>query len=1259
MDSRSYPGLAMSQDPAGSAAALRLAKRLAAVPTLSYPPELPVSLRRDAIADAIAAHQVIVVAGETGSGKTTQLPKICLELGRGVRGMIGHTQPRRIAARSVAERIADEVGVELGSAIGYAVRFTDKVSDSTLVKVMTDGLLLAEIQRDRRLGAYDTLIIDEAHERSLNVDFLLGYLKRLLPRRPDLKLIITSATIEPQRFAAHFDDAPVIEVSGRTYPVELRYRPLAGETDRDQVQAISDSIDELSHDGPGDVLVFLSGEREIRDTADFLTARRLPRTEVLPLYARLSSAEQHRVFAPHTGRRVVLATNVAETSLTVPGIRYVVDTGFARISRYSQRLKVQRLPIEPVSQASAQQRAGRCGRTSDGICIRLYTEEDHQSRPEYTDPEILRTNLASVILAMTALDLGDIMGFPFLDPPDRRTVKDGLDLLHELGAIDPSARESRNRLTPVGRQLSQLPLDPRLGRMVVEADRNGCLAEVLVITSALSIQDPRERPGDHRQAADARHARFADKDSDFAAYLNLWRHLRSQRKELSSNQFRRACRDDFLHYLRIREWQDVHAQLRQTARELGFAPSSTAGSSEAIHRSLLAGLLSHVGLRDPESRDYLGARGARFGIFPGSGLFKSQPRWVMAAELVETTRLWARDAARIDPVWIEALASHLVKRTYSEPHWEKKRAAVMASERVTLYGIPVVVGRSVAYGRIDPVASRELFIRHALVDGDWDTRHDFFAANRALLEEVAGLEDRTRRRDILVDDEELYTFYDERVGAAVVSGRHFDTWWKKTRRTDPHLLDFERTLLVRDDADVDVADYPDQWRSGGVALPVTYLFEPGDSADGVTVDVPLARLHDLEADSFWWQVPGNRELLVTALIKTLPKMWRRQFVPAPDHARAVLETITPGAEPLVTAVAHALQARTGVTVPPEAFDPDRLPDHLRVTFRVLDGDTVLATGKDLDALRRQLRDRMRSALSVAARAVERTGMATWQAGTIPRSVTSGSGVRKVTGYPALVDEGDSVAVRVLETPAAQRATMRKGTRRLLVLSIEPSLAPVVRRLDNRTKLALTTNPYGNMPALLDDVVACAVDDLMADRGGPVWDETAFARLREEVRGDLPDAIHDVLSTVAQVLDLAQQVAVAVATLRTEPLRHAADDLRAQSSWLVHDGFVSETGRSQLRHLPRYLRAMLRRIERLPGNVSDDDRRMLAVQELEDGYDKAVEALGGEAIDRADVREVRWSLEELRVSLFAQALGTASTVSPKRIRTALDRLGHPT
>ncbi|GDY64140.1 hypothetical protein SAV14893_035330 [Streptomyces avermitilis] len=888
----------------------RMAERRGRLPGITYPEQLPVSQKKDAIADAIRDHQVVIVAGETGSGKTTQIPKICLELGRGVRGMIGHTQPRRIAARTVAERVADELDTPLGEAVGWKVRFTDQVNqDSTFIKLMTDGILLAEIQTDRELRAYDTIIIDEAHERSLNIDFLLGYLAQLLPKRPDLKVVITSATIDPERFSRHFGEAPIVEVSGRTYPVEVRYRPLLEEdgddADRDQITAITEAVEELAAEGKGDILVFLSGEREIRDTADALTKKNYRFTEVLPLYARLSHAEQHRVFQPHTGRRIVLATNVAETSLTVPGIKYVIDPGTARISRYSHRTKVQRLPIEAISQASANQRKGRCGRTSDGICIRLYSEDDFLARPEFTDAEILRTNLASVILQMTAAGLGDIEKFPFIDPPDHRNIRDGVQLLQELGALDPTEKDVRKRLTETGRKLAQLPVDPRLARMVLEADKNGCVREVMVIAAALSIQDPRERPADKQAQADQQHARFKDETSDFLAYLNLWRYVREQQKERGSSSFRRMCKQEYLNFLRIREWQDIYSQLRTVAKQMGIHLNEDDAPEQHVHISLLAGLLSHIGMKDVKEtggesgrstgkNEYVGARNAKFAIFPGSALFKKPPRFVMSAELVETSRLWARVNAKIEPEWVEPLAGHLLKRTYSEPHWEKDQAAVMAYEKVTLYGVPIIAQRKVNYGRIDPEASRELFIRNALVEGDWRTHHKFFADNRKLLTEVEELEHRARRRDILVDDETLFDFYDQRVPEHVVSGAHFDSWWKHKRHEEPELLDFERSMLINERAgDVSKDDYPDSWRQGRLKFKVTYQFEPGADADGVTVHVPLQVLNQVTDEGFDWQIPGLRGEVVTELIRSLPKPIRRNYVPAPDFAKAFLDRAAP------------------------------------------------------------------------------------------------------------------------------------------------------------------------------------------------------------------------------------------------------------------------------------------------------------------------------------------------------------------------------
>ncbi|MFR9806413.1 ATP-dependent RNA helicase HrpA [Pseudonocardia sp. RS010] len=1297
-----------------AAAEHRLERRRTAVPRIAYPPALPVSARREDIAAAIRDHQVVIVAGETGSGKTTQLPKICLELGRGVTGMIGHTQPRRLAARTVATRIAEELGTELGDVVGWKVRFTDQVGDRTMVKLMTDGILLAELTGDRDLLQYDTLIIDEAHERSLNIDFILGYLTRLLPRRPDLKVIITSATIDPERFARHFgrheEPAPIVEVSGRSYPVEVRYRPIVdpddpdADPDREEIDAIGDAVAELQREGPGDILVFLPGEREIRDTADALERRNLRNTEILPLYARLTTAEQQRVFAPHPGNRIVLSTNVAETSLTVPGITYVIDTGTARISRYSRRLKVQRLPIEKVSQASANQRAGRCGRTSDGICIRLYAEDDFDARPEFTDPEILRTNLASVVLQMIALDLGEISAFPFVEPPDRRDVADGLALLHELGAVDHGA------LTAVGQALARLPVDPRLGRMLVEANRTGCLTEVLVIAAALSVQDPRERPTEQRQAADEQHNRFRVEGSDFLAFVKLWEYLAEQREALSGNRFRRTLREEFLHYLRVREWWDLHGQLRQAARSAGMTANDTPADPDRIHQALLSGLLSQVGLLEETdkrqrggrgddtvrrgAREYLGARNARFAIWPGSGLAKKPPRWVMAAELVETSRLWARTVARIKPEWIEPLAGHLVKRSYSEPHWSRTRASAVATERVTLHGIPVIADRTVDFGRIDPEVSRDLFLRHALVEGDWETRHRFFHANRELLEDAEELEHRARRRDLVVDEDTLLDFYDRRVPASVVSGRHFDSWWKKRSRRNPELLDFTVEMLETEAArGVDRSAYPDHVAAGGLTLPLSYAFEPGHHTDGVTVDVPVAALHQVDPTPFTWQVPGLREELVTALIKTLPKTLRRNFSPAPDHARAVLARVraagSESAEPLLDALERELGRMRNLRIDRADWELNRLPEHLVVTFRVLDErGRELARGTDLEALREQLAPQVRQEIAAAGRDVERTGLTTWDLGELPRELPIRRGSHVVTGFPGLVDRGASAAtvgsassasapmvgsassasapmvgsassasvdVRVFATAAERDSAHRRGVRRLLLLATPSPAKQVQRGLDNRTKLTLSRNPHGSVDALLEDCVTCAADHLIARAGGPCWDQAGFEKLRGVFAQHLAGTTMQVLQAVRAVLDRWHPVQAALAELRSPAAREGVADIRTQLAALVGPGFATAVGANRLADVARYLQAIDTRIDRLRTDPARDAEWTAQVRVVADEYADERAALPEGVDPPAGLVEVRWMIEELRVSLYAHPMKTRYPVSIKRIQKALDEL----
>ncbi|KMV32373.1 ATP-dependent helicase HrpA [Photobacterium swingsii] len=1228
-------------------------------PTISYPELLPVSQKKDDIAEAIKNNQVVIVAGETGSGKTTQLPKICLELGRGAAGMIGHTQPRRLAARSVATRIAEEMQCELGSYVGYKVRFNDQVSDRSQVKLMTDGILLAEIQNDRFLNQYDTIIIDEAHERSLNIDFIMGYLRELLPKRPDLKVIITSATIDPERFSKHFHNAPIIEVSGRTYPVETRYRPITedgDDTDRDQLQAIFDAVDELCDEGLGDILIFMNGEREIRDTADALEKRNLRDTEILPLYARLSAGEQNRVFQSHSGRRIVLSTNVAETSLTVPGIKYVIDPGTARISRYSYRTKVQRLPIEAISQASANQRKGRCGRVQEGICIRLYSEEDFLSRPEFTDPEILRTNLASVILQMTAIGLGDIQAFPFVEAPDNRNIQDGIRLLDELGAINNKATDPRKRLTQLGRQLARLPIDPRLARMVLEAPKQGALREVMIIACALSIQDPRERPSEKKQASDEKHRRFNDKDSDFLSYVNLWDYVQEQQKELSGNQFRRQCKKDYLNYLRVREWQDIYYQVSQVVKELDFRINEQEASYQGVHTALLAGMLSHIGLKDQEKNEYQGARNARFNIFPGSGIFKKQPKWVMVAELVETSRLWGRVAAKIQPEWVEPLAQHLIKRSYSEPHWEKKQAAVFAFEKVMLYGIPVVGKRKVNYGNIDAQVSREIFIRSALVEGDWETKHKFFHQNRKLLREVEELEHKSRRRDILIDDDQLFEFYDQRIEHVVVSGRHFDSWWKKASRENNELLNFEREMLFRGDAShVTDLDYPNFWHQGGLKLKLSYQFEPGEDNDGVTVHIPLPILNQVEPDGFDWQIPGLRQELVIALIKSLPKPIRRSFVPAPNYADAFLSRVEAQSMPLLDALEKELKRMTGVTVLREDWKPEQVPDHLKITYRSVDHrNRKLKESKDLFGLKESLKDKVQETLSqVADDDIEQEGLKTWSFGTLPERYQQKRGGFEVKAFPALVDNKDSVGIKLFETQEEQQTVMQQGLRRLVLLNVPSPIKYLHANLPNKSKLGLYFNPYGRVLDLIDDCIACGIDKLLEQQGGLVWESEKFEATKEFIRAELGDTVVDVAKQVEEILTTAFSINKRLKGRVDLTMAFALSDIKAQIDGLIFKGFATECGWKRLPDILRYMRAIERRMEKLPIDPNKDRVHILKIESVVSDYKELLNKIPKGQPVPEPVKEIRWMIEELRVSYFAQQLGTPYPVSDKRVRNAIN------
>jgi ATP-dependent helicase HrpA len=1257
----------------------RLLHRAARLPAIHYPDELPVSARVDDLKAAILENQVVVIAGETGSGKSTQLPKICLDLGRGVTGLIGHTQPRRIAARALAERIAEETGTELGDVVGYTIRFGDHTGPDTMVKLMTDGILLAEIVRDRMLSRYDTLIIDEAHERSLNIDFLLGYLRNLLPQRRDLKVLITSATIDPHRFSAHFgtldSPAPVIEVSGRTFPVEVRYRPLGVRTvdgdddddgpsttgEADQAQAICAAVDELPL--RGDVLVFLSGEREIRDTAEVLRGHmknRRSTTEILPLFGRLTAAEQHRVFEPHTGRRVVLATNVAETSLTVPGIRYVIDPGTARISRYSLRTKVQRLPIEPISQASANQRAGRCGRVADGICIRLYSEEDFAARPAFTDPEILRTSLAAVVLKMAALDLGEVGDFPFLDPPDPRQVGDGIVLLTELGAFQEE--DGKRKLTKIGRTMSALPVDPQFARMIVAANGTGVVAEVLAITAALAIQDVRERPVENREAAAAVHARFADPRSDFLAILNLWRYLQEQGRELSGNRFRRLCRDEYLHYLRVREWQDLVGQLRGIAKDSGIVVTEPAPDPDAvrIHQAILSGLLAHVGHWDEARREYQGTRGAKFAIWPGSRLAKSTPPLVMAAELVETSRLWARTVAAIEPAWVEGVGAHLLKRQYSEPRWEGRRGSAVATERVTLLGVVIVAARTVTYTNIDPEVSRELFIRHALVEGDWQTRHPFFAHNQRLRAALEEREERARRRDIAVDDEQLFQLYDQRIPAEAISSRHFDSWYKRATPEQRKALEFtEADLTAADARQVDAESYPDRISGGGVDLDVRYVFEPGRADDGVTIKVPLAVLQRVAPDTVTAQIPGLRDELAVALIRALPKTLRRAFVPAPDFAAAALQRLTdaPRKGPLVDKLAAELTAMTGVRVTAKDFDLAKLPDHLRIGFDVVNGSgETIASGKDLAALQTELRGDTTAAIRSAAGDVERTGLTSFPETPIQKALDLTVGGLPVRGYPALTDEGKSVGVRVFPSERDQLRGARAGTRRLLLQNLRSPSGYLRHALPRDVQLRLKISGIG-FDELVADATAAAVDALLDWAGGPAFSAAAFERTRTRIAAQLDRAVTDVVLAMDDVLRAAQDARHALSGVEGR-ITAAVVDARTQLKRLLPAGFATATGAGRLPDLQRYLQALTVRLERLHADVERDRARMAEVLPWEQRFDEVRAALPSERREDPDVKEVAMLLAEWRVSLFAQPMKTAVPVSRQRVERALAAIVQP-
>lgn len=1244
------------------ASCAQVTARKASVPSIRYDDSLPIAAKRDEIKKVLAEHQVLIIAGETGSGKTTQLPKICLELGRGQHGLIAHTQPRRIAARSVATRVAEELGTPLGALVGYQVRFEDQSDANTLVKLMTDGILLAETQHDRFLERYDTIIVDEAHERSLNIDFLLGYLKTLLPRRPDLKVIITSATIDLERFSKHFNDAPIIEVSGRTYPVETWYRPLTSEQDEEGNrveddltvdQAILATLDEIAAfersqgKGPGDVLVFLPGEREIRDAAEMLRKAQLRHTEILPLYARLSPAEQQKIFQSHPGRRVVLATNVAETSLTVPGIRYVIDSGTARISRYSYRAKVQRLPIEAVSQASANQRKGRCGRVEPGICVRLYSEEDFNARPAFTDPEILRTNLAAVILQMLHLRLGEIDAFPFIEPPDGKAISDGFNLLQELSAVN---RE--NQLTPLGRQLARLPVDPRLGRMLLEGAKQGSLNELLIVASALSVQDPRERPPERQQAADQAHAQWKDVDSDFAALVNLWRGFEEQRQVLTASPLRNWCRKNFLNYLRLREWRDAHRQLSLICRDLQLSINKEPADYPRLHKAILSGLLSQIGQKT-EDGDYLGARQRRFWVHPSSGLGKKRPQWLMTAELVETTKLYARMVAKIDSDWIEPLAGHLIKKNHFEPHWEKKRGQVVAFEQVTLYGLIVVGRRPVHYGPVDPVMSRELFIREALVGGEIQSKAKCLTANRRLLEQLDELEAKARRRDILADEETLYGFYEARLPAEIHQTATFDSWYRVTSQKDPQLLIMrEEDVLAREASEVTAAQYPDTLRLGDLSLALSYHFEPNHPRDGVTVRVPAPLLPSLPGERLEWLVPGLLEAKCIALVRNLPKALRKNFVPVPDFVKAALQRMSFGEGSLPQALGRELLRMTGARVSDEAWAEAaaQVDSHLKMNLEVVDGQgKFLGEGRDLAELTARFAAASQAALAVPQTAQSQQPVQAKAFTQVAETAQQKFAGLSMTVYPALVEENGTVKEGRFSTQAEAEFQHRRALQRLLLQQLAEPAKFLRGKLPGLTELGLLYRELGRVEALVEDILLASLDSCILEGESTLpRDGAGLASLAERKRGSWAEHAERLARLTLEILklwhglqkrfkgkiDLAQAVAL--------------NDIKQQLGNLVYPGFVRETPGLWLKELPRYLKAIELRLEKLGAQVQKDRVWSSELGNLWSQYQTRLDKHAQEGKRDEQLQLYRWWLEEYRVSLFAQQLGTKVPVSDKRL-----------
>ncbi|MBF6647260.1 ATP-dependent RNA helicase HrpA [Methylobacter sp. BlB1] len=1236
-------------------------KRLASIPAINFP-DLPVTGKKDDIAELIKVNQVVIVCGETGSGKTTQLPKICLSIGRGASGFIGHTQPRRIAARTVADRIAEELGEPIGKSVGYKVRFNDKTHAESLVKLMTDGILLAESQNDPYLTQYDTIIIDEAHERSLNIDFLLGYMKWLLPKRPDLKLIITSATIDPQRFANHFNDAPIIEVSGRTYPVELRYRPIEqrdeedDETSDDLQQAILDAVDELQRDIRGDILIFLSGEREIRETADSLKKHHPTQYEILPLYSKLSVSEQERVFKPKGGKiRIVLATNVAETSLTVPGIRCVIDTGHARISRYSHRSKIQRLPIEKISQASANQRAGRCGRVAEGICIRLYSKDDYLARPLFTEPEIMRTNLSSVILQMTSLNLGDIEKFPFVEPPEDKMIRDGKNALHEVNALD-----KQGKLTEIGKQLAKFPTDPKLARMLIAAEKQHCLTEVAIIVSALSIQDPREKPADKMHQAEAKHAAFRKEDSDFLTILNIWNTFEEQKKHLSNNKLRKYCTENFLSYIRMREWYDIHAQIMQVIKgELKMKPNMVEASYEEIHRALLPGLLSNIGFRH-EQYEYLGARGLKFFIFPGSGLHKARPKWIMAAEQVETSKVYARNVAKIEPEWIEQCAEHLIKRSYYDPHWEKKAGRSAVYERTLLFGLTLQAGRKVPYERVDPKAAREIFIRSALVDQDYHSNAPFFIANQKLLEEVGYIQHKGRRVDLIEDEEWLYQFYDKKLPADIVSGIALDQWRKIAERENPKILFLTKEDLTRgQDSQVSEWDFPDSKKVGNLAIALQYRFEPGHDEDGVTAVIPVHQLNQVSQMPFDWLVPGMLEEKLVALIKSLPKNLRKHFVPVPETVKQCLEIEPDFKGSLYEWLSNRLRKLTGEAIPLNAWNPEALPEHLKMNFRVIDDEgKLLDYGRDLKKLQGKYTQTAGESFDqLAADELNYTGCIQWAFDDLPETWQFMQKGQAFVGYPAIVDEGDAVGVRIFDTEQKAARQHQAGLMRLFQLYLRKECTYVVKNLPKSAAAELTYNQLPKHPIIETDAAASYKDDMLYlilytvfVEGKTIRTQQAFEQSLKQHKGELVGFANEAGRIILEIMELHGAVKAQLKRFNVnDPM---VQDINEQLKFMIYEGFVRHTPFQQLKAMPRYVRAILYRIDKLDNSM----QKMQEINRYWTRYWKDVEKKTKKEPVIPEQDNYRWMLEEFRVSLFAQQLKTAYPISAKRMEKAWDERG---